>query len=145
MATAFRKSICHGSGVKPSTSLTNITGSFLYFLRNVTKALFAWVACAVMRLLGVGQRVYHRVERHVPQGVEVVSAFQNVSSHRLQDLEHDRVVAAQDRPEAGTGAGEAGHHGADRYAQRLCGLLVGQLFDRHQRQEIPGLPGRELR
>lgn len=42
-----------------------------------------------MRPLGVWQgSCAELVQSLVPEGVEVVSAFQNVSSHRLQDLEH---------------------------------------------------------
>ncbi len=43
-----------------------------------------------VRTVGVWQgSCAEMVQGMVPEGVEVVSAFQNVSSHRLQDLAHD--------------------------------------------------------
>lgn len=43
-----------------------------------------------MRTLGIWQgSCAEMVQGIVPKGVEVVSAFQNVAAHRLQDLEHD--------------------------------------------------------
>jgi NADPH-dependent F420 reductase len=48
------------------------------------------VGDGAMRTLGIWQgSCAEMVQSLVPKGVEVVSAFQNVSSHRLRDLDHD--------------------------------------------------------
>ena len=47
------------------------------------------VGDGAMRTIGIWQgSCAELVQAQVPEGVEVVSAFQNVSAHRLQDLEH---------------------------------------------------------
>ncbi len=48
------------------------------------------VGDGAMRTLGIWQgSAAEMVKGLVPKGVEVVSAFQNVAAHRLQELEHD--------------------------------------------------------
>ncbi len=48
------------------------------------------VGDGAVRTLGIWQgSCAEMVKTLVPKGVEVVSAFQNVAAHRLQDLEHD--------------------------------------------------------
>ncbi|MFQ5698980.1 MAG: NADPH-dependent F420 reductase [Myxococcota bacterium] len=88
----------------------------------------------------------------VPSGVEVASAFQNVSAHRLLDLEHevecDVLVsgpkAARTRAMAlcgdlpGTRAVDAGPLYNARYVEQLTALLIG-LNVRHRNREGFGI------
>jgi NADPH-dependent F420 reductase len=74
-----------------------------------------------------------------PDGVEVVSGFQNVSAHRLLDLEHevecDVVVSGSKKPRArvmrlvadvpGARAVDGGPLYTARYVEELTALLIG--------------------
>jgi len=79
------------------------------------------------------------VKAQVPQGVEVVSAFQNVSAHRLQDLDHpvecDVVVSGARVPRQavmalcplvpGLRAVDGGPLGNARIVEQVTALLIG--------------------
>jgi len=77
------------------------------------------------RTLGIWQgSAAELVKSLVPTGVEVVSAFQNVSAHRLQDLDHpvECDVRAADRYEHALQAARGPRHPVYR-ATRLRDLL----------------------
>ena len=75
----------------------------------------------------------------VPEGVDVVSAFQNVSAHRLIELEHpvecDVIVSAPKAPRQrimelcadipGVRAVDGGPLSNARYVEELTALLIG--------------------
>jgi hypothetical protein len=79
------------------------------------------------------------VQSLVPAGVEVVSAFQNVSAHRLQDLDHpvecDVVISGAKRPREqvmalcplipGLRAVDGGPLSNARIVEALTALLIG--------------------
>jgi len=92
------------------------------------------------RMIGVAQGSCAELcESRAPAGIEVVSAFQNVSAHRLADLEHaiecDVVVSGAKAPRArvmalcedlpGTRAIDGGPLYNARYIEALTALLVG--------------------
>ena len=98
------------------------------------------VGDAASRMVGVWQgSCAELVQTQVPQGVEVVSAFQNVSAHRLQDLAHpvecDVVVsgarAARQSVMAlcplvpGLRAVDGGPLGNARIVEQVTALLIG--------------------
>ena len=92
------------------------------------------------RVVGVSQgSCAEMCQALVPQGVQVVSAFQNVGAHRLMDLEHpvecDVIVsgakAARERvmplcdDVPGTRAIDGGPLYNARYVEQLTALLIG--------------------
>ncbi len=74
------------------------------------------VGDGAVRTLGIWQgSCAEMVKTLVPKGVEVVSAFQNVAAHRLQDLEHDvdcDIIVS-------------GAKAAREEVTELCGLVPG--------------------
>jgi len=83
---------------------------------SMTVPLATAVGDGAVRTLGIWQgSCAEMVATLVPKGVQVVSAFQNVSSHRLQELDHpvecDVVVSGQ-------------KNARDR-VMALCGLVPG--------------------
>ncbi len=88
----------------------------------------------------------------LPAGVEVVSAFQNVSAHRLTDLEHpvecDVVVSGRPEPRRavmalcplveGLRAVDGGPLANARYVEGLTALLIG-INIRHKLPEGSGI------
>jgi NADPH-dependent F420 reductase len=92
------------------------------------------------RVLGVAQGSAAELTRTlVPDGIEVVSAFQNVSAHRLMDLDHpvecDVIVSGPKAPRQrvmelcadipGVRAVDGGPLSNARYVEELTALLIG--------------------
>jgi NADPH-dependent F420 reductase len=98
------------------------------------------VGDGAMRTIGIWQgSCAELVQTQVPKGVQVVSAFQNVSAHRLQDLAHpvecDVVIsgarAARERVMelcplvAGLRAVDGGPLANARIVEQVTALLIG--------------------
>jgi hypothetical protein len=105
------------------------------------------------RVVGVSQGSCAELcQALVPDGVQVVSAFQNVGAHRLMDLEHpvecDVIVsgekAARERVMAlcadvpGTRAIDGGPLYNARYVEQITALLIG-INIRHKLREGAGI------
>lgn len=99
------------------------------------------------RLLGVWQgSCAEMVKALVPKGVEVVSAFQNVSAHRLRDLDHpvecDVVVSGAKQPRQqimelcslvpGLRGLDGGPLSNARTVEAITALLIGMNIRYHQ-------------
>jgi NADPH-dependent F420 reductase len=95
---------------------------------------------AATRVIGVSQgSCAELVEALVPDGVQVVSAFQNVAAHRLMDLGHpvecDVIVSGAKEPRQrvmalcddipGTRAIDGGLLFNARYVEQLTALMIG--------------------
>jgi NADPH-dependent F420 reductase len=102
--------------------------------------LAAAIGDGAMRTIGVWQgSCAELVEALVPAGVAVVSAFQNVSAHRLRDLDHpvecDVVVSGAVEPRKrvmklcdlvpGLRAVDGGPIGNARIVESITALLIG--------------------
>ena len=98
------------------------------------------VGDGAMRTLGIWQgSCAELIQAQVPKGVEVVSAFQNVSAHRLQELDHsvecDVVVSGAKGPRQrvmelcplvpGLRAVDGGPLGNARIVEEITALLIG--------------------
>ena len=95
---------------------------------------------AATRVVGVSQgSCAELVEALVPDGVQVVSAFQNVAAHRLMDLPHpvecDVIISGAKEPRQrvmalcddipGTRAIDGGLLFNARYVEQLTALMIG--------------------
>jgi NADPH-dependent F420 reductase len=95
---------------------------------------------AATRVVGVSQgSCAELVEALVPEGVQVVSAFQNVAAHRLMDLAHpvecDVIISGAKEPRQrvmalcddipGTRAIDGGPLWNARYVEQLTALMIG--------------------
>ena len=102
--------------------------------------LAAAIGDVASRTLGVSQgSCAELVASLAPEGVPVVSAFQNVAAHRLLDLEHpvecDVIVSGEKEPRArvmalcadvpGTRAVDGGPLYNARYVEQLTALMIG--------------------
>ena len=95
---------------------------------------------AATRVVGVSQgSCAELVEALVPDGVQVVSAFQNVAAHRLMDLPHpvecDVIISGAKEPRQrvmalcddipGTRAIDGGPLWNARYVEQITALMIG--------------------
>lgn len=95
---------------------------------------------AATRVVGVSQgSCAELVEALVPDGVQVVSAFQNVAAHRLMDLAHpvecDVIISGAKEPRQrvmslcddipGTRAIDGGPLWNARYVEQITALMIG--------------------
>ncbi|HXX48651.1 MAG TPA: NADPH-dependent F420 reductase [Myxococcota bacterium] len=102
--------------------------------------LAAAIGDVASRTIGVSQgSCAELVASLAPEGVPVVSAFQNVAAHRLLDLEHsvecDVIVSGEKEPRArvmalcddvpGTRAIDGGPLYNARYVEQITALLIG--------------------
>jgi NADPH-dependent F420 reductase len=102
--------------------------------------LAAAIGDVASRTIGVSQgSCAELVASLAPDGVAVISAFQNVAAHRLLDLEHpvecDVIVSGEKEPRArvmalcddvpGTRAIDGGPLYNARYVEQITALLIG--------------------
>jgi NADPH-dependent F420 reductase len=102
--------------------------------------LAAAIGDVASRVIGVSQGSCAELcESLAPEGVPVVSAFQNVAAHRLLDLDHsvecDVIVSGEKEPRArvmalcddipGTRAIDGGPLYNARYVEQLTALMIG--------------------